>query len=411
MKTLRNFSRLFIGLMFVFSGFVKAVDPMGSMFKFEDYFTAFGIEWLSPLALFFSILLSTSEFVIGFALLTNSFTRFFSWIAFAFMLFFTFLTFILALQNPVTDCGCFGDAIILTNWQTFYKNLIFMLPTLILFLSRNKFHGRWKASGAMFQVLLAILFSVGISLKSLLNEPLIDFRPYRIGQNITINFKPFLVGAPSAVFETLVVYEKDGVRKSFDLNNLPDTTWKWVETQNRQISAGYVPKIHNFHLLDLDGNSATEKILNSDQPVLMACVWDLSALSTESKTKLNQIGFRAFENNIQFVLVTSATPKEIEKFKYEYLPTYQLLTADPITLKTILRDNGGLVLMYKGTILKKWNHKKFDEPLNMTEYKLYMSAVNTGSPDPLNQTFWYLLFIASVALFFDWLAIWKKNRS
>ncbi|HON18832.1 MAG TPA: DoxX family protein [Salinivirgaceae bacterium] len=410
MKIIRNISRLLVGLVFLFSGFVKAVDPMGSQFKFNDYFVAFGIEWLMPLALVFAIMLAATEFIVGFALLNNSFTRFFAWIALIFMLFFTVLTFILAIKNPVTDCGCFGDAIILTNWQTFYKNLVILIPTFILFWQRKYFKSSFEKLGMFFQSAVGVTIVavvIGVSLKYL---PLIDFRPYRVGQNIALASKEHLVGAPKPLFETTLIYEKNGVKQSFSLNNLPDSTWNWVETINRTISEGYSPKIKNFHLMSLSGNDITDRILNHEQPVLMICIWDLSKISEQEATYFNQIAYRAQESNIYTIMVTSATPSEIEQYERNYLPTFSISTADPITLKTIVRDNGGIVFLYKGTVLQKWNHRAFFDPLEITEYRLLNEAMKKGSPNPMMQTIFYLLIIVLISLILEWIGLYTKKH-
>jgi len=410
MKIIRNISRLLVGLVFLFSGFVKAVDPMGSQFKFNDYFVAFGMEWLMPLALVFAIMLAATEFIVGFALLNNSFTRFFAWIALIFMLFFTVLTFILAIKNPVTDCGCFGDAIILTNWQTFYKNLVILIPTFILFWQRKYFKSSFEKLGMFFQSAVGVTIVavvIGVSLKYL---PLIDFRPYRVGQNIALASKEHLVGAPKPLFETTLIYEKNGVKQSFSLNNLPDSTWNWVETINRTISEGYSPKIKNFHLMSLSGNDITDRILNHEQPVLMICIWDLSKISEQEATYFNQIAYRAQESNIYTIMVTSATPSEIEQYERNYLPTFSISTADPITLKTIVRDNGGIVFLYKGTVLQKWNHRAFFDPLEITEYRLLNEAMKKGSPNPMMQTIFYLLIIVLISLILEWIGLYTKKH-
>ena len=297
-KLIRNISRLLIGLLFLFSGFTKAVDPMGSKFKFDDYFVAFGMEWLIPFSLVLGIILSTVEFSVGFCLVSNLYSKICSIIAFIFMLFFTGLTFILALTNPVTDCGCFGDAVVLTNWQTFYKNLIFLVPTIIIFIERKKFvsrfNNKWQIALASF-ILVTI---VSISIYSLNNLPIVDYRPYRVGQNLLLNSKEHPNGAPSAEFETTLIYRKDGVEKTFDLYNLPDSTWEWVDTNNKLVKEGYVPPVNNFSLTDDYGMDNTNTLFNRNEMVLMANVLDLSKLSQEEIERYNEISVQCLSNDI-----------------------------------------------------------------------------------------------------------------
>jgi uncharacterized membrane protein YphA (DoxX/SURF4 family) len=203
MKVLRNFSRIIIAPVFVFSGFVKAIDPLGSAYKFSDYFEAFGLDFLMPTALVLAILLSTAELVIGLNLIMGVVMRTTSWALFIFMSFFTLLTLIIALTNPVTDCGCFGDALILTNWQTFWKNILFMIPTLFIFYGRKRFRPVASMAGEWSIVLVFIITGVSLSIYTYRNLPVFDFRPYKVATHIptdmaipegapSTNTKPFL---------------------------------------------------------------------------------------------------------------------------------------------------------------------------------------------------------------------------
>lgn len=409
-KLIRNISRLLIGLLFLFSGFTKAVDPMGSKFKFDDYFVAFGMEWLIPFSLVLGIILSTVEFSIGFCLVSNLYSKICSIIAFIFMLFFTGLTFILALTNPVTDCGCFGDAVVLTNWQTFYKNLIFLVPTIIIFIERKKFvsrfNNKWQIALASF-ILVTI---VSISIYSLNNLPIVDYRPYRVGQNLLLNSKEHPNGAPSAEFETTLIYRKDGVEKTFDLYNLPDSTWEWVDTNNKLVKEGYVPPVSNFSLTDDYGMDNTNTLFNRNEMVLMANVLDLSKLSQEEIERYNEISVQCLSNDIYFTMLTSTDQGFIEDYKNQYLPTYKIFTIDPITLKTIVRSDGGFMLTYKGTVLKKWHRDKFPDVLSLNEYLMIKEAQHSGSPRPMQLTAFYLLIFLSIALLFELFGLNLKSR-
>lgn len=409
-KLIRNISRYLIGLLFLFSGFTKAVDPMGSKFKFDDYFVAFGMEWLIPLSLVLGIILSTIEFSIGFCLISNLYSKICSIIALIFMLFFTGLTFILALTNPVTDCGCFGDAVILTNWQTFYKNLIFLVPTIIIFIERKKFVGRFDNRWQIALTSFIVVTIVSISIYSLNSLPIVDYRPYRVGQNLLLNSKEHPNGAPSAEFETTLIYRKDGVEKIFDLNNLPDSTWEWVETNNKLVKEGYVPPVSNFSLTDEYGIDNTSILLNRNEMVLMANVLDLSKLTQEEIERYNEISVQCLSNDIYFTMLTSTDQGFIEDYKNQYLPTYKMFTIDPITLKTIVRSDGGFMLTYKGTVLKKWHRDKFPDVLSLNEYLMIKEAQQSGSPRPMQLTAFYLLIFLSIALLFELFGLNLKSR-
>ena len=156
----KHIARILVGLTFVFSGFVKGIDPWGSAYKFIDYFNAFQMPWLTNLAFALGILLAAAEFFLGVAFIFNFFIRITSWLMLAFMLFFTGLTFVLALTNPVTDCGCFGDALVITNWQTFYKNIVLLALAVFVFMQRKNFQSKngpltfhrllWNDHGCLF---------------------------------------------------------------------------------------------------------------------------------------------------------------------------------------------------------------------------------------------------------------------
>ncbi|MCB2195837.1 MAG: DoxX family protein [Bacteroidetes bacterium] len=356
MKTLNNISRFIVGIVFIFSGFVKAIDPLGSTYKFVDYFEAFGLDSLSVLALPLAILLSSLEFVIGFSLLFATRKKLTSWALLVFMSFFTILTLILAIYNPVTDCGCFGDAIIMTNWQTFWKNVFLMIFTIILFINRNKFETNWKVKSQWSFMMIPLLFSILLSVYCYRNLPIIDFRPYSIGTFIP---EKMIIpeDAPKAEYETVLVYQKDGVEKEFTMENLPDSTWEWVSTENIQISEGYVPPIHDFTISTPIGNDITEIILNDNKFTFLLVAYDLNKTSTKNIDEINKLAEFAIDaGNCNFICLTSSLESEIEDFKQETNAPFMFFNTDEITLKTIIRANPGIVLLKKGTILGKWHH-------------------------------------------------------
>lgn len=356
MKTLNNISRFIVGIVFIFSGFVKAIDPLGSTYKFVDYFEAFGLDSLSGVALPLAILLSSIEFVIGFSLLFATRKKLISWVLLVFMSFFTILTLILAIYNPVTDCGCFGDAIIMTNWETFWKNVFLMIFTIILFINRDKYEISWNVKSQWSFMMIPLLFSVLLSVYCYNNLPIIDFRPYHVGTFIP---EKMIIpeDAPRAEYETKLIYQKNGVKKEFTMENLPDSTWEWVSTENIQISEGYVPPIHDFTISTPLGNDITEIILNDNKFTFLLIAYDLKKTSTKNMEKINQLAEFAQESgNCNFICLTSSLESEIESFKQNTNAPFMFFNTDEITLKTIIRSNPGIVLLKKGTILGKWHH-------------------------------------------------------
>lgn len=360
MSIIRFFSRLIVGILFIFSGFVKAVDPMGSTYKFSDYFTAFGMDAFTGIAFPLAILLSTLEFTVGVALVFNAQKKLSSWAALLFMLFFTPLTLILAITDPVTDCGCFGDALILSNWETFWKNLIILIPTLILFLSRNlkeKTYPIWEQNLLVF---FSIIFSVWISVYSYKHLPIIDFRPYHIGANINDGMI-IPEGAPSDEYKTILKYKKDGIVKEFDETNFPwqDSTWVYVDTESIKIKEGYTPPIHDFSISNDESGDITDMVLNDPNYTFLLVVKDIDRINEESLPKIQDLSIFALEKNHSFIAITASGLQECEEFKANHDLPVDFYNTDEIQLKTIIRSNPGLLLLKDGTILNKWHYNDF----------------------------------------------------
>jgi len=223
-------SRYILAFTFIFSGFVKGVDPLGSAYKFGDYFMAFGLNFLEPFALPLSFILCAAELLIGLLLLFKVKDTLAIWGTFLFMAAFTPLTLVLAIYNPVSDCGCFGDAIILTNWETFFKNLPLFAASIFLLKYRKRINPVFPSVYSHIIALALLVISFIPSIHGYLNLPLIDFRPYSIGTNIQ-EAMSFPEGAPVDEYSTILYYEKDGIVKEFTQDNFPwqDTTWKPID--------------------------------------------------------------------------------------------------------------------------------------------------------------------------------------
>ncbi|NBC83187.1 MAG: DoxX family protein [Bacteroidetes bacterium] len=399
-KLLRIISRLAVGALFIFSGFVKAIDPLGSTYKFQDYFHAFGIDWLAPLALSIAIFLSTLEMVIGFIMVMGIRIRQTSWVLFIVMSFFTLLTFFIALTNPVTDCGCFGDALVLTNWQTFWKNVIFMVPTVFIFYQRRWFRPLYNVRYEKALVVIFIFASIGLSLYSYRNLPLMDFRPYKIGTHIPSKMK-IPEGAPVDEYETILVYEKYGEQKEFTMDNYPwqDTTWKWVETRQELIKKGYRPPIHDFSLTTLDGFDITQDVLQDSGYTFLLVAYDLKKAGKDLLESVNDLAIKTKEDGHRFVATTASPLSELEEMMESANLNYDLHLSDEITLKTIVRSNPGLLLLKEGVILNKWHFSNFPH------YNQFNDSYLGGSLALLresieSQKVWIFFLLIGVMLFF-----------
>lgn len=349
-------SRWITGIVFVFSGFVKGVDPMGSAIKFTDYFTAFRLDFMIPLAEELALLLILAEFLAGAALLLGFRIREASWGALIFMIFFLPFTLYLAIFNPVSDCGCFGDALVLTNWETFYKNCIISIPVVMAFFTRKEKPPSiplWKEALLLAASLALILY---VSLYGITHMPLIDFRPYHIGSNIPEKMK-IPEGAPTDEYETILVYEKDGKQQEFTLDNYPwqDTTWTWVETRSVLVSEGYQPAIDDFMVTDRNGNDVTGDILSEPGFVFLLISYDLEKARESSLIRADSLSWQALAGGMQFYGLTASPEIVIESKKEKLGLSYPFLLADETLLKTIVRSNPCLIVLKEGTIVNKWS--------------------------------------------------------
>lgn len=358
MKMIYTISRIFTGLIFVFSGFVKAIDPIGSAIKLEEYFEVFHLDFLVFATLPLGIILSTIELVIGFNLILFIQVRITRWLLLVFMSFFTILTFILALTNPVSDCGCFGDAVKLTNWETFWKNIVIMVPTLIIFFRKGYVNDFLKPSSEWIATVFGSVAAVMLSLYCIIHLPLIDFRAYRTGTNIPDNMV-IPEGAPVDEYETILIYEKNGMPKEFTTTDYPwdDSTWTWIDTQHKLVKKGYTPPIYDFSITMSDGTDITEDVLANPDYTLMYIAPELDRANEKGLELANEIARRCAVLDIHFIFLTSSPDNLIESIGSKYYPEYEFHTADETTLKTIIRANPGILLLHNGTIAGKWNFR------------------------------------------------------
>ena len=353
MKNLTQIARILTGLLFVFSGFVKGIDPMGTAFKLEDYFTAFNMEFLDLLAVPLSITLCLVEFIAGMMLLSGSMVRLASWMAALFMALFTPLTLMLAIFNPVSDCGCFGDAIHLTNWQTFFKNVAITLLVVFVFIRRDDRTGTLSLkAGLNFTIFFSFLFLLFMRY-NLACLPIIDFRPYKVGTNL-----PEAMAIPHDAepdkYDIRFIYEKDGLQKEFTLSDYPadDTAWKFIDQKSVLISRGYEPAIHDFTLMTREGADMTEEVTGNQGDVLLMITRRLEKSDRDGLVKGYDLGMALRESETEFYIVTATTPEKADGL----VKGFNALYADETTLKTVIRSDPGFVLLHNGTVAAKWSY-------------------------------------------------------
>ena len=362
LKPLIIFFRIVTGAVFVFSGFVKGIDLQGSAIKFDDYFVAFGMDFLIPIALPLVIFLVSTEFIIGISLLFGFSPYWGAWGVLIFMSAFTPITLGLALFNPVSDCGCFGDAIVLTNWQTFWKNVVLMIMVLVIFYNRKIIKPAYPAiTDWSILVVIFVLFT-GFSLYSYRHLPMIDFRPYNAGTNIPE--KMYIpADAPVDEYETILIYEKKRIRKEFNMENFPwqDSTWSFVEQKSILIKEGYIPPIHDFTITTPDGNGITDIVLSDEAYSFILVSANLAKANKEALQKLDALSLYCNQTGINFYSLSSSIYSEIEQIKTSQQLSLNFYFTDETTLKTIIRSNPGLLLLKEGIILAKWHYNDLPE--------------------------------------------------
>jgi uncharacterized membrane protein YphA (DoxX/SURF4 family) len=358
---MRKFVRLILGLLFVFSGVVKAVDPIGSALVFSEYFNAFGVAFLIPLSLPAGIMLSTLEFVLGVMVLLDFRKRTAAWGMFLFMSFFTLLTLWLAIFDPVQDCGCFGDAVKLTNWQTFFKNLIFWPFSLIFFLQRNRTAPVARGVAEWPVCIFFALIITGLSIYSYRHLPPVDFRGFRTGNDIGALLEESRK-YPEYIYRTELIYSRQGNQQTFTADSLPDSTWTFVDSRTTEIRTGVRHKISDFSVRDINGNSLTDSILDQDQTALVLLITSGNKLDRKTLQKLEPLVTQSRDNNRPYYAISALPADTIQNILRNNGIEMPVYLADQKTLLTMIRSTPGLLVLKKGVILAKFAFRDFPSP-------------------------------------------------
>lgn len=348
-------SRILFGIVFIFSGFVKAVDPLGSTYKFQDYFLAFNAEWMFPVALPLAILLSALEFVVGAAVLVGAKMKYASWGGLLFMLFFTPLTLYIAIADPVPDCGCFGDALIISNWETFYKNLIILAAIIFIFIYRSKFKPIISPKKDWLMPGIFAVFILFISVYSLRNLPIIDFRPWKKGAHIYEQLSP----VQEQIAEFTFVYEnpETGEQKEFAVDNLPSDPWVYVDRKEKIIQEFIDAPITNFYIQDEYGDDYTDSYIANPDFQFIVVAYDPGRTNKKAfEKKINDFARLAEEDGVSFIALTGSTFESMDAFRHEVQASYPFYQSDGTALKTIIRSNPGMLLLHNGVVLDKWHY-------------------------------------------------------
>lgn len=361
MKILVALSRIIVGLLFIVSGFIKLNDPVGFSFKLEEYFSAavLNMEFLTPYALSIALFVVIFEVLLGITLLLGYRIKFTVWSLLIMIVFFTFLTLYSAITGKVTDCGCFGDALKLTPWQSFLKDVVLLGFILVLFYKKEYitplFSEKIRLAGFGIAFLLCVFYAVYV----LNHLPVIDFRAYKVGTNI-IEGMTVPEDAPKAVYEYAWKFNVDGkeqiVRTQGDY---PDVKGEFVDVKTTQVQKGYEPPIHDF-TMEKDGVDHTVEIMNwNNVVVIIARI--INEADEEAIKEIKIITDEALKKGYKVIGMSASNPEEIAPFKKKFGLDFDFYFTDLTTLKTIVRSNPGILKLKNGTIIQKLHYNDADE--------------------------------------------------
>ena len=408
-----NICRFILAVTFIFSGYVKAIDPLGTLYKLKDYAAAMALNDILPdwALVIVAIALGALEFSLGVFMLFAVRRHMVSKLTLALMSVMTALTVWIYIADPVKDCGCFGDALKLTNGETLLKNIVLIACAALVawrpadmarFISRTN---QWIVR------YYTITYIIVTSVYCLYTLPIFDFRPYRVGTNIKQGME-IPEGAEQPEFESTFILRKNGVTREFTLDNYPDSTWEYVDTKTVQTKKGYEPPIHDFAITTNDtGEDITEQVLTKKGYTFLLVSPRLVVADDSNFGDIDQIYEYAEENGVDFFCLTASTNEDIERWRELTGAEYTFCNADETTLKTMIRSNPGLILLKDGTIIGKWSHNALPQTDDLTaplEQLPIGKAQNDSTPERLLivlLTFFVPLMALTIA---DRLWAWTK---
>ena len=396
-KVLVVLLRLVVGGTFIFSGFVKCVDPMGSVYKFHDYIAALGFQNLAGSEVVLAFAIPVLELVLGVMIVTGCLRYGSLFAAMAFMGVMLPLTYFLAKTNAVPDCGCFGDAIKLTNWQTFWKNVALTVAILYLLFHNKSVPSLYGPAIQWIVMLLTFILGLSIAYMSYSTQPLIDFRPFKVGSKI---------GTPlSAVTENdfLYIYEKDGVKKEFTVDSIPDEEDGWEFVDRKKLTPDLSPaqkaELESFSIYD-EGTDVTEEVIDSTSNQMLVLMPDFQRVNKAYAFALNDLAKACKERDAQLCVITPALHAEVEQWIDLTSPNYPIYGGDDSEIKMLARGNPAVVYVEHGTIAWKRTLSSLKTDRLMKENVPLAQLSDDFSPQ---KTLWALLspyFLLMIALLF-----------
>lgn len=359
------FCRIAVGLLFIFSGLIKINDPLGFSYKLEEYFEVFHITFLNGFAVGISIILCALEIILGFALLIGIRAKQVAWGLLLLIIFFSFLTFYSAYFKVVQSCGCFGDAIPLTPWQSFSKDLVLLLLIVVLFKNYNAIKPLFNAKTSDQLLVASVVISLGLGVYTYSSLPFVDFLPYKIGNNILEEMKTPPGAKPDEYEVTYSLQNKktSATKTMTDKEYLKTEIWKdsnWVivgNPESKLVKKGFTPKITDLNIQDAQGNNYTQELLSSPYYQLYIVAYNLKATNKKAINRINALAANLTQNyNVRTIFLTSNSPTDAAAFAKEHRLISEIFYADGVPLKSMVRANPGLILIKNGTVINKWHY-------------------------------------------------------
>ncbi|TLP77051.1 BT_3928 family protein [Maribacter sp. ACAM166] len=361
MKYLVGVVRIFVGILFIISGFIKLNDPVGFSFKLEEYFSqgVLDLPFLTPYALAISILVVIIEVMVGVMLILGYKRKITVWTLLAMIVFFTFLTFYSAYFNKVTDCGCFGDAIKLTPWESFTKDIVLLVLILILYVGRKYITPLLKPQPVKAVLVVSFFACIGYVYYVLNHLPVIDFRPYEIGKNIEQGMG-VPEGAPKAIFEYKWRFEVEGVEKIIVTNgDYPTVDGEFIDVETKELQAGYEPPVHDF-TVEQEGEDFASVLLQEPK-LMMIIAYDLRKANLEVFEEVKVATDKALKRGYKVIGMSASGRDQTDVLKKQYNLDFDFYFTDETTLKTIVRSNPGILVLEEGTIRQKVHYNDIED--------------------------------------------------
>ncbi|MGL4851202.1 MAG: BT_3928 family protein [Phocaeicola sp.] len=359
--------RCILSLTFIFSGFVKANDLLGSQYKVQEYLALWGEGAFSSYSFAAGLLQGILEFCLGVYLLFGIRRKMTPFLLLLTMFVMTPLTLWLALYNPIADCGCFGDALLLTNWETFAKNLFLLIAAFSVYKWRRIISPLVTTRFDWIVSLYTFVYITLFALYAYRELPPLDFRPYQIGVHLPSAME-IPEGEKPTQYETRFLLEKEGAQKEFTLENYPDSSWTFIDSRTVVTERGYEPTVHDFSMVSVEeGYDITDEVLRDSSYTFLLVMYQIHLADDSRIDLVNEIYDYSLDHEYKFYALTASSDEEIEEWKERTGAEYPFCMSDETALKTMIRSNPGLILLKDGVIINKWSATNLPDEYVLTD--------------------------------------------